>query len=105
MKLPLWISVWDVFICAVALAVTVFGLVSGSVIRFRAVKLEGKSFAEAETGYPQIFGAFGADLEFVVTSRFEMGATTIRLWTAAHILTIPVLLAVIWFALPRTPTD
>ena len=84
------------------LAISVFGLVSGSVMRFRAVKLDGRSFAEADEGYPQIFGA---DLEFVVNARMELGPTAIRLWTVSHVLTIPVLLAVIWFALPRTLDD
>ena len=80
-------------------AITVFGLVSGSVMRFRIVKLEGRTFAEADTGYAQIFSP---DLEYVVNSRVELGATAIRLWSLGHILTVPILLAVIWFALPRT---
>ncbi len=81
-----------------ALGSAVFGLISGSVIRYNAVKLTGRDLAEAERGYTQIFGG---DLEYVVTSRFELGAAAIRVWTVAHLLTVPVLLAVIWFGLPR----
>ena len=82
-----------------ALAVAVLGLVSGSVMRFTLVKLEGRRFDEAGRGYAQVFGG---DLEFVVTSRFELGPLAIRLWTIGHVVTVPVLLAIIWLGIPRS---
>ena len=82
----------------VAILIAVVGLVRGSVMRLNIVKLEGREYDEAGDGYLQIFGS---DLEFVVTSRFELGATAIRLWTIAHVLTVPILLAAIWLGLPR----
>jgi hypothetical protein len=37
-----------------------------------------------------------------VTSRFELGPTAIRLWTLGHVLTVPILLAIVWLGLDRS---
>ena len=84
----------------ISFAVTVFGLISGSVIRYNIVKREGLTYEEADRGYLQIFRG---DLEFVVTDRFELGPLAIRLWTASHVLTVPIIVAVIWLGL--SPSD
>lgn len=81
----------------IAVALAVLGQVSGSVMRFNLVKLRGREFEDAGRGYAQIFGG---NLEFVVTDRFELGPTAIRLWTIGHIATVPILLVVIWLGLP-----
>jgi len=85
----------------IALVVAMIGLATGSVIRFNLVKLRGREFREAGRGYVQIFGS---DLEFVVTGRFELAPLAIRLWTIAHVLTLPILVGVIWLGLTR-PDD
>ncbi|MFW2332990.1 hypothetical protein [Ilumatobacter sp.] len=77
---------------AIALAVAVVGLVTGSVIRFNLVELRDREFREAGRGDVQVFGT---DLEVVVTDRFELGPLAIRLWTVGHVLTPPILVAVI----------
>jgi hypothetical protein len=86
----------------VAFAVVLFGLVSGSVMRFNLVKLDGRDYDEAARGYGQLFGG---DLEFIVTSRYELGAMAARIWTASHVLTVPIILALIWVGLPRSADD
>lgn len=75
-----------VFRFAVVLFVVVlFAHVSGSVIRFNAVQLEGRTLEEAERGYLQVFSG---DLEYLVTSRFELGPVAASVWTVAHLLTV-----------------
>lgn len=83
---------------AIALAVAVGGLVTGSVIRFNLFELRDREFREAGRGNVQVFGT---DLEFVVTDRFELGPLAIRLWTVGHVLTLPIMVAVIWSGLSR----
>ena len=82
-----------------ALVVAVIGLVTGSLIRFNVVKLRGRSYEGASRGYAQVFGG---DLEYVVTDRWELGPMAIRLWTIVHILTVPILIALMWLGLGRT---
>ncbi|MDJ0767181.1 MAG: hypothetical protein QNJ12_00250 [Ilumatobacter sp.] len=82
----------------VALLGALAGLITGSVIRFNLVKLQDREYDDAGRGYAQLFGG---DVEFVVTDRWELGPMAIRLWTIGHVLTLPILLAVIWFGLPH----
>lgn len=72
----------------ISFVVVLFGHISGAVIRYNAVKLRGRSLEEADTGYAQIFSS---DLEFMVTSRLELGATASKLWVGAHVLSVPLL--------------
>ena len=83
---------------AIALAVAVGGLMTGSVIRFNLVELRDRELREAGRGHVQVFGT---DLEFVVTDRFELGPLAIRLWTVGHVPTLPIMVAVIWSGLSR----
>lgn len=48
-----------------------------------------------------LFSASVAIIALVVTDRFELGSLAIRLWTLAHVLTLPILIGVIWVALTR----
>lgn len=86
----------------VSLTVCVFGLISGSVIRFNAVKLQGRPYEDAGRGYGQLF--FN-DVEFVVTDRFDLGPLAIGLWTMSHVLTVPVLLTAAWLGIARSDSD
>lgn len=79
-----------------ALAVAFFGLISGSIVRFNVVKLTGLEYEEVGPGYLQLFGS---DLEFVATDGYELGPMATRIWTVAHVLTVPVILGMIWFGL------
>ena len=81
-------------------AILVFGLITGSIVRFNAVKLRGRELDEAGQGYAQI--VFGSDVEFIVTDRWELGPMAARLWTLGHIATLPILLAIVWLGLPRS---
>lgn len=72
----------------VLFVVALFAHVSGSVIRFNVVKLEGKTLEEAERGYLQIFTG---EFEYLVTSRFELGPTAASVWAVAHLLTVVVI--------------
>ena len=100
-----WFAVRVIFdvprLAVVALGVSAFGLVSGSVIRFNAVKLSGRSYEEADAGYWQLFSD---DVEFVVTDRWDLGEAAIRVWTLAHVLTVPVIVLAAWFEITR-PSD
>ena len=81
-----------------ALGLALFGSFTGSLIRFNAIKLPNKTYEEAGTGYPQLFLG---DVEFVVTDRWDLGSTAIRLMTLSHIITVPILLFAVWACLPR----
>ena len=89
-------------LAVIGLVVSVVGLVTGSVIRFNAVKLSGRTYEEAGSGYAQLFLN---DVEFVVTDRWDLGALAIRSWTVAHVLTVPVLLLAAWFEITRSAPD
>jgi len=82
------------FACLVTLAANI----TGSVVRFNAVKTEGRSLEQADNGYLQIFTD---DIEFVVNARQELESTTIRLLTLGHVASVPVLLIAGWFTLTR----
>ena len=84
------VSFYVIRFAVLALVVILFGHVSGSVIRFNVVKLQGKPLEEAEDGYVQLFTG---DLEYIVTSRFEFGALASQLWVAAHVVTLPIIVA------------
>jgi len=89
-------------VVVLSLVVTVAGLITGSVIRFNAVKLRGRPIEEAGNGYGQLFAN---DVEFVITDRADLGATAIRLLTAFHMLTVPLLLWIVWRAIIRGNRD
>ena len=82
------ISFYVVRFAVAALVIVLFGHVTGSIIRFNVVKLQGKEFQEAGEGYWQLLSG---DLEYIVTARFEMTAVATQLWVIAHVLTLPVL--------------
>lgn len=86
----------------ISLGVAIVGLMTGSLIRFNLVQLRGLEYADAGRGYLQLFGR---DLEFVVTDRWELGPMAIRLWTVAHVATVPILIAVIWLGLPTVDDE
>jgi hypothetical protein len=81
-----------------ATLVTLLANITGSVIRFNAVKISGRSFEQADNGYLQLFTQ---DLEFMVNGRQEVEPITAQLLTLGHIVTVPVLLIAAWFALMR----
>lgn len=89
-------------LAVIGLVVSVVGLVTGSVIRFNAVRLSGRSYEQAGSGYAQLFLD---DVEFVVTDRWDLGALAIRSWTVAHVLTVPVVVLVAWFEITRSTAD
>jgi len=74
-----------------------FGSIAGGTIRFNAIQLAGRSYADADTGYLQLFTN---DVDFVVTDKWDRGATAVRVLTVTHLLVLPVLLAVAWFSMP-----
>ena len=80
------------------LSLSLFGSFTGSLIRFNAIKLPGQSYQDAGVGYSQLFLG---DVEFVVTDRWDLGATAIRLMTLSHTVTVPILLFAVWACLPR----
>ncbi|MCP3934730.1 MAG: NAD(P)(+) transhydrogenase (Re/Si-specific) subunit beta [Actinomycetia bacterium] len=80
------------------LVVAVFGVFSGSLIQFNLIKLRGKPYEEAGSGYAQVFSE---DFEYMVTDKHELGALAARIWVGAHVLTIPLLLVAAWLALSR----
>ena len=82
------VSFYVVRFAAAALVVVLFGHVTGSIIRFNVVKLQGKEFEDAGSGYWQLLSG---ELEYIVTARFEMTAAVTQLWVIAHVLTLPVL--------------
>lgn len=81
------VSFYVIRFSVLALALIVFGHISGSIIRYNVVKLEGRTLEEADRGYLQLFGG---DLEYMVTARFEFGAVASQVWVLAHILAMPV---------------
>jgi len=83
---------------AVTLVVVLSALISGSVIRFNVVKLEGKTFEEAERGYLQVFSR---DFEYLVTARFELGPVASAIWVLAHVMAVMVIVVGGWIALRR----
>lgn len=80
------------------LGLALFGSITGSLIRFNAIKLPGKTYEEAAAGYSQLFLG---DVEFVVTDRWDLGSTAIRLLALSHLATVPILLLSVWLCLPR----
>ncbi len=84
---------------ALAALVALAANITGSVIRFNAVKINGRTLEQADDGYLQIFTG---DVDFVVNGRQELGPTAIRLFTFGHIATVPVLLIAGWFMLTRS---
>jgi hypothetical protein len=85
-------------LAVLAFGLAVIGLVTGSLIRFNAVKLRGREYEDARRGYGQIFTD---DVELVVTDKWDFGSTAIRLLTVSHIITVPILLAAAWSASGR----
>ncbi len=80
----------------VAALVTLSGNITGSIVRFNAVKVHGKTLEQAANGYAQIFLD---DLEFVVNGRLELGSLAIRLFMIGHVITVAVLVIAGWFTL------
>jgi hypothetical protein len=83
----------------VAALVALGANITGSVIRFNAVKISGRTLEQAGDGYVQIFTD---DVEFVVNGRQELGPTAIRLLTFGHIVSVPVLSIAAWYVLTRS---
>jgi hypothetical protein len=81
-----------------AVVLAVLGSITGSLIRFNAVKLPGRSYEDAGRGYGQLFLN---DVEHVVTDKWDLGSTAIRFLTISHVLTVPLLLTVAWFRITR----
>jgi hypothetical protein len=86
------------WIALLAIVLTVLGSVTGSWIRFNAVKLQGRSYEDAGRGYVQIFVD---DVEYVVTDNWDLGSTAILFLTVSHVLALPFLLTVAWLSVPR----
>lgn len=86
------------WIALLAFVLAVVGSVTGSLIRFNAVKLPGRSYEDAGRGYLQFFVN---DVEHIVTDKWDLGSTAIRLLTVSHFLTVPLLLTVAWFRITR----
>lgn len=72
--------------------------ITGSVVRFNAVKIDGRALNQADDGYLQLFAS---NMDFVVNGRQELGPATARFLTFGHIVTVPVLLIAAWFTLMR----
>jgi hypothetical protein len=85
-------------LAVLAFGLALVGLVTGSLIRFNAIKLEGRQYEDAGRGYGQLFVS---DVDYVVTDKWDLGAMAIRLFTVAHIATVPILLAAAWFGTAR----
>ncbi len=81
-----------------ALGLAFVGLVTGSLVRFNLVKLEGKAYEEAGNGYAQLFSG---ELEYVVTARATPTPGEIWVLVGLHILLVPVLVAGAWRMLGR----
>ncbi len=81
------VSFYVIRFSVLSLVVILFGHVTGSVIRYNVVKLQGKTLEQAGDGYWQLFTG---DLDYIVTSRFELGTLASQLWVGAHVLTLPI---------------
>lgn len=93
--------IFDVpWIAVLAVGIVIFGSLTGSTMRFNAVKLEGQPYADAGPGYVQVYGT---DIVHVVTDKWDLGPIAIRLLTMSHVVALPALLAIAWVSLPRTP--
>ncbi len=86
------------WIALLAFVLAVLGSVTGTWIRFNAVKLPGRSYEEATNGYAQLFVN---DVEYVVTDNWDLGSTAIRFLTVSHVLALPFLLLVAWLSIRR----
>lgn len=86
------------WIAVLGVAFAIVGSVSGSTIRFNAVRLAGRTYDEAGSGYLQLFTN---DVDFVVTDRFDFGPTAIQLLTLLHVMLLPTLAAIAWFSMPQ----
>lgn len=73
----------------VAFVVVLTGHVTGSLIRFNAVKIEGFPLESADRGYLQVFGR---DFEYMATNRYDLGPVATWIYTLMHLLTMPILL-------------
>lgn len=71
---------------------------TAALVRFNAIKLEGRAFDEADTGYLQVFTE---SVQFVVTDRGQSGPTAFRIAVLAHILTVPTLVGFSWWWIRR----
>jgi hypothetical protein len=90
--------IFDVpWIAVLAVGIVIFGSLTGSTMRFNAVKLEGQPYADAGPGYVQVYGT---DIVHVVTDKWDLGPMAIRLLTMSHVLALPALLAIAWVSLP-----
>lgn len=85
-----------------ALSLAIIGLITGSLIRFNAIKVRGAEYADAGPGYTQLFVD---DIEYVVTDKWDLGSTAIRLLTATHVTTVPILLFAAWYTFTRIGAD
>ncbi|MDC0359373.1 hypothetical protein OAM92_01435 [Acidimicrobiales bacterium] len=72
--------------------------ITGSVVRFNAVKIDGRALNQADDGYLQLFTS---NMDFMVNGRQELGPATAQFLTFGHIVTVPVLLIAAWFTLMR----
>lgn len=82
-----------------AFVLAVSAHITGALIRFNAVKLEGKDLNEASSGYGQLFSG---DLEWVATDRYDFSPFAIRAYVLLHVLTIPVLVGAAGLTLIRS---
>ncbi len=84
-----------------AMATAVVALVGGAWLAYRV--LVAVHWSVVATLAVSAFGWISGSV--MVTSRFELGTTAFRIWTTAHVLTLPILLAVIWLGLPTTDDE
>lgn len=89
-------------VLALAVGLAVTNLITGSLIRFNAVKLSGRALDEAGDGYLQLFVN---RVEYVVTDKQTFGPLAIRILTLTHVLAVPILLAVAWLAIGRADDE
>ncbi len=82
----------------VAVIGTLSAALTGALLRFNLVKLEGRSFEEVGAGYAQLFSN---DVEYVVTDTVEFGPAAFTLLTVAHVATIPILVGFGWWSIQR----
>lgn len=85
-----------------AFGLIVVGLITGSMIRFNAIKVRGREYDEAGRGYPQLFLD---DIDYVVTDKWDLGSTAIRLLTITHVATLPILGVAAWYTMTRIGAD
>ncbi len=80
------------------IAVLVGGILTGSRIRINAVVRDGVVDGDT-TGYGQIFtGGY----DFVIADRNDFEPFAAMFWTALHLATLPVMVAMVWYAVHRS---